>query len=134
MKRYELPSPSTGKLNDVWTWNKCVENSYAQLEHQAIRINNLELMCIYGSESWKSYNSFLSKMVNKTKSQLDELRKEIQEINLNRKNSQLKAGNQIKVLEEAWVSLVSKNYEIERACVFIESEITKLEQANKSQA
>ncbi len=37
MKRYELPQPPAGKMTDVSAWNECVENSQAQLEHQALR-------------------------------------------------------------------------------------------------
>lgn len=37
MKRYELPQPPPGKMTDVSSWNECVENSQAQLEHQALR-------------------------------------------------------------------------------------------------
>ena len=131
MKRYELPSPSAGKLNDVSAWNESLENSHAQLEHQAIRINNLETMNIYGPEAWKVYNAFLSKLVDKSKTKFDELKKSIQEINLDRKNSQVEAGKKIKMLEENWVTLVSKNYEIERACVQLETEIAKLEKKNE---
>ena len=127
MKRYELPSPSAGKLNDVWAWNESLENSCAQLEHQAIRVNNLEIMSCYGGEAWKAYNAFLAKLLDKSRAQLDEVKKEIQEINLSRKNNQMAAGERIKVLEDSWVSLVSKNYEIERACVQLESEIAQME-------
>ena len=35
--RYELPQPSAGKMTDVSAWMECVENSQAQLEHQALR-------------------------------------------------------------------------------------------------
>jgi len=37
MKRYELPPPPAGKLTDMSAWNECLENSMAQLEHQATR-------------------------------------------------------------------------------------------------
>lgn len=37
MKRYELPPPPPGKQTDAAAWLECVENSYAQLEHQASR-------------------------------------------------------------------------------------------------
>ena len=37
MKRYELPPPPPGKMNDLLAWNDSVENSSAQLEHQATR-------------------------------------------------------------------------------------------------
>lgn len=39
MKRYELPPPVPGKMNDVSSWNESVQNSLAQLEHQATRYN-----------------------------------------------------------------------------------------------
>ena len=61
MKRYELPMPLASRTNDYNAWKECLDNSYAQLEHQAIRIENLELMNVYGSEAWKVHNKFLSK-------------------------------------------------------------------------
>lgn len=44
MKRYELPPPPAGKLTDMSAWNECLENSMAQLEHQATRYI---IHCIY---------------------------------------------------------------------------------------
>lgn len=38
MKRYELPPPPAGKMTDIAAWTECVENSMAQLEHQATRL------------------------------------------------------------------------------------------------
>lgn len=40
MKRYELPPPSTGRMNDLQAWMECVDNSMAQLEHQTTRYIN----------------------------------------------------------------------------------------------
>lgn len=37
MKRYELPPPSAGRMNDLQAWTECVDNSMAQLEHQTTR-------------------------------------------------------------------------------------------------
>lgn len=37
MKRYELPPPPPGKLTDMSAWAECVDNSFAQLEHQETR-------------------------------------------------------------------------------------------------
>lgn len=54
--RYELPAPSSGQKNDITAWQECVNNSMAQLEHQAVRIENLELMSQYGCNAWKVYN------------------------------------------------------------------------------
>ncbi|KAL3258989.1 hypothetical protein MRX96_016651 [Rhipicephalus microplus] len=127
MKRYELPQPPAGKTTDVASWSECVDNSSAQLEHQATRIANLELMAQYGAEAWKGYNAVLVRMLHQLQRQLQELRKEIQEVNWQRKTTQTEAGEKLKHLETSWVSLVSKNFEIERACVELEKEIAALE-------
>lgn len=55
-------------------------------------------------------------------------RKEIQEINWERKSSQTSAGEKLISLESTWVQLVSKNYDIEQACVSLENEISQLQQ------
>uniref|UniRef100_A0A023FS43 Pre-mRNA-splicing factor SPF27 n=1 Tax=Amblyomma cajennense TaxID=34607 RepID=A0A023FS43_AMBCJ len=127
MKRYELPQPPAGKTTDVASWAECVDNSSAQLEHQATRIANLELMARYGAEAWKAYNAALVRMLHQLQRQLQDLRKEIQEVNWQRKTTQTEAGEKLKHLEASWVSLVSKNFEIERACVELEKEIAVLE-------
>lgn len=54
---------------------------------------------------------------------LQDLRKKIQEINWQRKTEQTQAGEKLRDLETSWVGLVSKNYEIERACAEYEKEI-----------
>jgi pre-mRNA-splicing factor SPF27 len=59
-----------------------------------------------------------------------DLRKKIQEINWQRKNEQSNAGTKLRELETSWVGLVSKNYEIERACVELEKEVAEMEEQN----
>ena len=130
MKRYELPTPPPGKMTDVQAWSECVENSEAQLEHQRTRIMNLDLMLDYGGESWKLYNEVLQDMLNKTQSQLADVKKNIQEINWSRKNQQTQVGERLKQLEGNWVGLVSKNYEIEQAVINMEHEYQMLKRQN----
>ncbi|XP_051890668.1 pre-mRNA-splicing factor SPF27 isoform X2 [Pristis pectinata] len=101
MKRYELPAPSSGQKNDITAWQESVNNSMAQLEHQAVRIENLELMSQHGSNAWKVYNDNLVQMIENAQKELQRL---------------------------SWVALVSKNYEIERAIVQLEGEINKMKQ------
>ena len=134
MKRYELPSPSAGKMTDIWSWNESVDNSMAQLEHQSIRIDNLDIMLRCGAEGWKQYNDILQQMLSNAQKKLMDLRKQIQEVNWFRKRSQTTAGQKIKNLESEWVSLVSKNYEIERQCLQLELEITALEEKIKEKS
>ncbi|MBN3326089.1 SPF27 factor, partial [Atractosteus spatula] len=128
MKRYELPAPSSGQKNDITAWQDCVNNSMAQLEHQAVRIENLELMSQYGSNAWKVYNEDLLHMIEMSQKELQRLRKQIQDLNWQRKNEQLTGGAKLRELESNWVSLVSKNYEIERAIVQLENEVYVLKQ------
>ncbi|GBN98749.1 Pre-mRNA-splicing factor SPF27, partial [Araneus ventricosus] len=99
MKRYELPQPPAGKMSDLAAWTESVENSMAQLEHQATRICNLELMGVYGCETWKACNGILVQMTNQTQKQLQDLKKKILEVNWQRKNSQNTAGEKLKELE-----------------------------------
>lgn len=127
MKRYELPQPPPGKMSDIVTWTECVDNSMAQLEHQATRIANLELMSQYGCEAWKMNNTVLVQLLNQAQKQLQDLRKQIQEVNWHRKNSQTLAGEKLRNLEASWVGLVSKNYEIEQACAEMEKELYDME-------
>uniref|UniRef100_A0A8C5K4W2 Pre-mRNA-splicing factor SPF27 n=1 Tax=Jaculus jaculus TaxID=51337 RepID=A0A8C5K4W2_JACJA len=121
MKRYELPAPSSGQKNDITAWQECVNNSMAQLEHQAVRIENLELMSQHGCNAWKVYND-QENIFHKVE------RKHIQDLNWQRKNMQLTAGSKLREMESNWVSLVSKNYEIERTIVQLENEIFQIKQ------
>uniref|UniRef100_A0A8V5HH49 Pre-mRNA-splicing factor SPF27 n=1 Tax=Melopsittacus undulatus TaxID=13146 RepID=A0A8V5HH49_MELUD len=123
-----LPAPSSGQKNDITAWQECVNNSMAQLEHQAVRIENLELMSQHGCNAWKVYNERLVHMIEQAQKELQKLRKNIQDLNWQRKNMQLTAGAKLREMESTWVSLVSKNYEIERTIVQLENEISQIKQ------
>ncbi|XP_056646651.1 pre-mRNA-splicing factor SPF27 [Diorhabda sublineata] len=128
MKRYELPPPPSGKLNEVGAWNECVDNSQAQLEHQAVRILNLELMLEYCCPAWKRYLQTLADSEKIASKKLMELRRQLQQVNWQRKSLQTKGGDQLKALEAKWVALVSHNYEIEQACVMTEEYLAQIKQ------
>lgn len=128
MKRYELPPPPPSKIPELSAWQDAVENSMAQLEHQAVRAMNLEMMLEYGCETWKVYLDVLTSMLAKAQKQLEGIKKDIQDINWQRKDKQTAAGEKLRALETQWVMLVSKNYEIEQACVRLEQEIAKFKQ------
>ena len=42
----------------------------AQLEHQSLRILNLELMSEYGAASWRSYNGVVANMIDSAQKHL----------------------------------------------------------------
>jgi len=94
----------------------------------SLRIENLELLSQYGSAAWKVHNETLTRILAQQQKKLMDIKKEIQEINWKRKTEQTKAGGELQHLEQSWVGLVSKNYEIERACAELEAEMERLKQ------
>jgi pre-mRNA-splicing factor SPF27 len=49
----------------------------------------------------------------------------VQEVNWSRKSLQCKAGDELRHLESTWVLLVSRNYDIEQACVNLQQQIQR---------
>jgi pre-mRNA-splicing factor SPF27 len=131
-KRYELPAPPASKLGEIQAWQESVDNSLAQLEHQAIRSLNLELMDKYGTETWKVALEIMVGMSVKAQKDLQDLKKEIQDVNWKRKSKQLQTGDKLNQLNQQWASLVSCNYEIETAISMLEQQIliAKAHQSN----
>lgn len=128
MKRYELPPPpQQGKQqSEAASWLDSVNNSCAQLEHQSSRVVNLELMAEHGPISWRIYVQTLKTMLEQADKQLDELKANIQQVNLARKNEQSICGDGLHTLQTNWTGLVGKNYEIECAVVELEKELKVL--------
>ncbi|XP_016145994.1 pre-mRNA-splicing factor SPF27-like [Sinocyclocheilus grahami] len=73
-------------------------------------------------------NSNLALMIENAQKELQKARKQIQDLNWQRKNDQLAGGAKLRELESNWVSLVSKNYEIERAIIQLENEVAQMKQ------
>ena len=59
---------------------------------------------------------------------LKALEESIQEINWDRKTEQERIGGELHTLETRWGELVSKNFEIERACAEMEMQIQYYDQ------
>jgi len=126
MKRYELPQPSANQKTDLSSWTEALKNSMAQLEHQAERVANLELLSQYGVNAWRQHCDLLQQMLDAQQKKHADLKRRIQEVNWERKTEQKKAGTELQRLEESWIGFVSKNYEIERACADVEGEVENL--------
>ena len=52
-------------------------------------------------------------------------------MNWSRKNKQRKAGEELRHLESTWVSLVSRNYDIEQACVGLQQQLAIIKEKIK---
>ncbi|XP_059055532.1 pre-mRNA-splicing factor SPF27 [Achroia grisella] len=125
MKRYELPPPPAGRLGEPTAWSESVDNSHAQLSHQATRVLNLELQLQYGSEAWRSYLNTLQDLVTRSQNIHTQLRKQIASVNWERKRSQTASGARLRALRRRWAHLVSDNYRLERALMQLEIQLQK---------
>lgn len=81
-------------------------------------------MMIYGCEAWKVYLKIFGTLITNLQKQVQMYKKAVQEINWQRKSMQTQGGENLRSLEAEWVGLVSKNYEIEQACVYLENKIS----------
>ncbi|KAI8422859.1 hypothetical protein MSG28_006601 [Choristoneura fumiferana] len=125
MKRYELPPPPAGRLGEPTAWSEAVDNSHAQLSHQATRVLNLELQLHYGTEAWRSYLATLQALVGSAQNVHTNLRKQIAGVNWERKRSQTASGARLRALRRRWAQLVSDNYRLERALLQLATQLVK---------
>jgi len=128
MKRYELPAPPSGSKTDVAAWEEYKKNSEAQLNHQEVRMENLELMQQHGTNSWKVHNEFCEVMLKEQQKASAGVKRKIQEVNWDRKKLHTEAGTNLMEDESKWVGLIGKNYEIEEAIVKLQYQMQAAKQ------
>ncbi|KAK0419255.1 hypothetical protein QR680_014041 [Steinernema hermaphroditum] len=127
LSRCDLPCPSTvGKGADKNSWRKAIANAKAQNQHLNLRTLNLALLEEFGPEWHRRHNKDLEDQLNYEEELVKELRKEIHNVHASRKRQQEEAGRKITHLDKQWVQGVSKNYQLAKACVELESENEEL--------
>uniref|UniRef100_A0A1I7UMJ4 Pre-mRNA-splicing factor SPF27 n=1 Tax=Caenorhabditis tropicalis TaxID=1561998 RepID=A0A1I7UMJ4_9PELO len=126
MSRCELPPPSAVKGVDRKLWAKVLRNAKAQNEHLMLRQINLELMDEYAAESYLQRNKQMESLLTEAEKELRKTKEAVMEVHSTRKQSQLKAGDKVKQLEQAWVTMVTNNYRMEMENRQMESENTKM--------
>lgn len=55
MTRFALTPPPAERANDLGAWKTANANARAQLEHQAVRLTNLELLFKFGANASKAH-------------------------------------------------------------------------------
>jgi len=129
--RYQLDPPPSNRQTDIAAWQKSVDNAQAQLEHQANRISNLELLQKHGANVWRAQLNSLEAASKSLTRAHDGISSEIDGINRKRKLDQTKVGPTLQSLEGDWVSSVRKNIVIESECMRLEQECFLLKEALK---
>jgi pre-mRNA-splicing factor SPF27 len=85
--RYSLPVPPASAPLEAW--NKAINNAASQLEHQKIRLGNLDLLAKYGANSWRTNNFLIEKEVERLQRRKEEIVKQTEDLNRERKANQV---------------------------------------------
>jgi len=124
--RFRLDPPALNRSNDVTAWKKSLDNAQTQLEHQSLRLANLELLFKYGGNAWKANLNHLEASIVTTVKTRNDQKAQIEAINQERKLQQEVAGLELKQLQEEWVALIEKNMTIVEECAKMEVGIAEL--------
>nr|WJH19496.1 Spliceosome-associated protein SPF 27 [Euglena gracilis] len=127
-RRYEIPQPPAAGRADVGKWREAVSNAYAQLEHQSLRIINLDLLNKHGKSAWLRHNQYLEAQQEPLAAAQRQLKRKIDEVNRSRKSLQVGAAHKLRQLEETWRQLVEKNVELQLECDRLQRRIKRVRQ------
>ena len=112
--RYRLEPPGEGAAPEAW--QAALDNARAQLEHQSLRIQNLELLGKYGANSWLAHNRSLEAACVQQEKEGARLAAALSDLHKTRKVQQTAAGLELRKMEAEWRALVAQNAAIEAAC------------------
>ncbi|KAK9668825.1 hypothetical protein RND81_13G089300 [Saponaria officinalis] len=124
--RYIPDAPPITKQFDETAWKQALQKAQRLLQHQEIRLENLELMDKYGPEVWKLYNKRLEASLARMQAVAAEQNEKIETVNRERKYHQQNAASELNVLSAQWRELCLKNIEIQEASAKIEKHLEDL--------
>ncbi|KAJ2487579.1 hypothetical protein IWW37_005176 [Coemansia sp. RSA 2050] len=124
IERYKLDPPKEPHEDE---WRRASDNAASQLEHQSIRLVNLELLQQFGANAWKLSNYQKEMMLAAIEKATEGYKQAGVDLNKARKYEQVEAGVKLRDLESRWEKGVRQCIEIQVANCQLLAEISKLE-------
>ncbi|KAJ2470366.1 hypothetical protein EV174_006123, partial [Coemansia sp. RSA 2320] len=102
IERYKLETPKEADSGNVEVWKRASDNAASQLEHQSIRLANLELLQHFGANAWKLNNYQKEQLLSSVEKATSRYKEEGVNVNKVRKYEQTEAGIKLAGLESRW--------------------------------
>ena len=118
--RYEVPPPSVKHKTNASKWEESVANAKSQLEHTALRMQNLELMQKYAANAWRKHLEELEEVVKEYEGLVRKVDDQLEMVNSKRSLSQEEAQGHLRELNDEWISMTRK-------CALIEEKLRQME-------
>lgn len=113
LSRYQLPDAPTN--DDEQAWRVVLQKAYASAEYLRSREVNLGLLETYGKNAWLVGNSQLEAILGNLEREVEEAKREFEEVELARRTVQGNVAGEMHGLEEGWRKGVGRMIETQAA-------------------
>ncbi len=131
LTRYEAlePPDNTSPTSDedrpelLERWNKALKQAYTSSEYVQGRMTQLGLLERFGKNAWLVGNAQLEDILRSIETELAQVRKQHEEVEILRRSQQESKAGEIKTLEETWKRGVGRVLETEVAAEGLKQQI-----------
>ncbi|KAF2119339.1 Pre-mRNA-splicing factor SPF27 [Lophiotrema nucula] len=137
LKRYEEleAPPTTNPTSDedrpevLEQWNQALKKAYASSEYVNGRLTELGLLEKFGKNAWLIGNSQLEDILKAIETELADVKKQQEDIEVLRRSQQESVGGEITTLEDTWKKGISRLLETEVAAEGLKQQILERRRA-----